>query len=205
MNKSTLVLFLVVSVCLNIYQFNFGKTKADQNQLQDSIGVKQSAIKKEAIIPQAEKAQNLKGIKSSFLETDKRDYKDLQETKIENKNYINADEVDKAEQAWKRKASDFFAVELGLDGQTIEEFFQLNIEREKELNAFMRSRITENGGDQFFYTLEDIVNENKINERYLNKLKSMLGPQGYKDYKTFRNRYNQQIIESGEGFYLIEI
>lgn len=206
--KSTLMpIILVFSLFVNIYQYKNSISGQSKNMklVKDKVRMKKSSIKKHEVIPAKEKKHNLKGIKNSFLETEKRDYSDLQETKIENKNYINADEVEKAQEAWHRKASDFFTVELGLDGQTIEEFFQLNKDREKELNEFMRSRINHNGGDQFFYTLEDIVNENKINEKYLEKVKSMLGPGNYENYKVFRNQYNKKIIESGEGFYLIEI
>jgi len=199
-NKVTVTL-LIISVAANIYFLN---KPSKQSAVVDKVDLSQAAIKKHEV-QTSEKEGNLRGIKNSILEIKERDYSGLKETKIEQEKYINEDEVEKAQEAWKKMATDFMVGELDLDQNIIDEYFQLDRRREKALSEFMQNRINDNGGDQFFYTLEDIVNENKINEKFLGELKAMFGPQGYEEYKKFRNNYNRKIIESGEGFFLIEL
>lgn len=197
---------LLISVSFNVYFLTNNDSESYENQDElDQVSTSQAAIKNKPIT-EVKRQENLKAIKENVLEVKKdTQYEQLKETRIEEKNYINEDEVEKAKEAWKSSATEFMNSELELDQDKIDAYFSLEVERDRALSKFMQKRITDNGGDQFFYTLEDIVDENKINELYLNKLKALLGPDSYEDYKNFRNAYNKKIIESGEGFFLIEI
>lgn len=207
-NKTILSLCLIVSIGFNLYFINRPDQKTEKKTpiKNDSISTQQSAIAKNPNMNQV-RNNNLLGIKHDILEIKDSIDSGLQETKVDEKNpyLINEEEVDKAKEVWRKKVSDFMQIELALDNNTIDQYLQLAQKREQMLSEFMQKRMEENGGDQIFYTLEDLVAENQINVKILAELKSMLGVEGYERYKKFRNDYNQKIIEGGEGFFLIEL
>lgn len=200
MKQKVLILALGVSVGANIH---FMMSEQD-DALVDQVNFKQAAIKKE-ISPIARKPEKLTEIKNDVLDINDNKTHQLKKTEIEKEKYIDEGEIDKAKEAWNQKATDFLGTNIGLSDDQIQEFLQLNTNRLKELDEYMRNRMESNGGDQFFYTVEDIVDENKINIKYLIKLQALLGADGYEQYKEFRNEYNQSVIDSGHGFFLIDL
>lgn len=197
----------MISVAFNIYFINKPEVSSLEKieKKKDSVSTKSSAINKQQVLNKT-RDNNLRGIKNDILEIKDNVDTGLQESKAEEKHpYIDASEIEKSKEAWRKKATDFMMQELALDNQVIDEYFQLDVRREQALSEFMRKRVEDNGGDQFFYTLEDIVEENKINIKFLDELKAMFGPEGYEQYKKFRNQHNRNIIETGEGFFLIEL
>ena len=195
---------LSLSVALNIFLL-LQKENPEREQTalaEDQVTFKKSALKKQEL--KKSPRDEIKNIKTQILDINPKENSDLQKTEV-NDGYLDEEEVQRAEQAWVNSAGDFLSASIGLREEEIRSYFKLSDDRNNELNRFIRERIEAKGRDQFFYTVEDIVLENKINEKYLSRLKGLLGQDGYDRYKQFRDEYNQKIIESGEGFYLIEL
>lgn len=113
------------------------------------------------------------------------------------------EELAESQEKWKENITDFFLAELNLRERAVDQYYEIKNSRDKELSLFLTERVKSQGS--FIYTLEDMVDENKINEKYLNQLKKLMGVQGYNSYKAFRDLHNHQMIESQQMHSLIEL
>lgn len=112
-------------------------------------------------------------------------------------------EMIESQERWRENVTDFFIDGLDLRESDADKYFEIKDLREKELSKFLTERIRSQGS--FIYTLEDMVDENKINEKYLNQLRTLMGKDGYNSYRAFRDNHNQQMIESQQMHSLIEL
>lgn len=113
------------------------------------------------------------------------------------------EELADSQEKWRENITDFMISGLNLRDNDVDQYFEIKNARDRELSQFLTERVKSQGS--FIYTLEDMVEENKINEKYLNQLKSLMGDQGYESYKAFRDLHNHQMIESQQMHSLIEL
>lgn len=108
-----------------------------------------------------------------------------------------------SQERWKENITEFFTTGLDLRESAVDQYYEIKDSRERELSKYLTELVRSQGS--FIYTLENMVEENKINEKYLNQLKNLMGVQGYKAYKAFRDLHNHQMIESQQMHSLIEL
>ena len=197
MTKVLGILFLC-SVVINIYLLNI--TQETHNDLgseimetSDKVKVAQSAIKK-IDLSHTERQKNLNQIKYEILEVEQRPEAEAKENEAK-----KAEPEVAPKQVWIKKIK----TNLGLTIQQQKTYLELAKLREQELSDFVKSKVQAN--ETFFYTLEDMVEENKINTKYLSLLIQTLGQESYEKYKKIRNDFNQEMIQKGESSFLVEL
>ena len=202
MKTRYLTIGLAASILFNIYLVSVRRDLVKENnaltQLSrkvDRISTDQAAIKLvetvdksgKAITKATESVSNKESLSNSTMYT----------------GLPTEEELVESQEKWRENVTDFFLTGLDLRESDVDKYYEIKRSREKELSQFLTERIRSQGS--FIYTLEDMVDENKINERYLNKLKDLMGEQGYQSYRAFRDSHNQQMIESQQMHSLIEL
>lgn len=111
------------------------------------------------------------------------------------------------EKDYQTEASLFFVDKLKLTQELAEEYFALQKSRQEEINKFYTKKYEEPGFDpdeMYFSNAEDEVERAKITEKYLTKLKTLLGDDGFKNLKRFNKDYLKKAHEDQRYFHLIE-
>ena len=203
MRKATLPIALATSVALNVYLMIDRpepvqvSAKIVEDFEVDSIKTKQAAVKKQINPSGKDSAVSKKPDKTN------RPVSEIVESPTLYTGLPTEEELVESQERWRENVSDFFVANLDLRESDVDKYFDIKNSRDRELSKFLTERIKNQGS--FIYTLEDMVDENKINERYLNKLKNLMGDQGYKDYKAFRDQHNREMIENQQTHSLIEL
>lgn len=203
MKNRYLSIGLAASIIFNIYLMSVrrdlvreNKTLTMNEKQVDIVETKKSAIKK------------VEKTKESLAEPKKLTTKEsIEADMVSNPTMYTGlpteEEIIESQEKWRDNVSEFFITSLDLRESDVDKYFEIKKSREKELSLFLTERIRSQGS--FIYTLEDMVDENKINEKYLNHLKKLMGEQGYNAYRSFRDSHNQQMIESQQMHSLIEL
>jgi hypothetical protein len=202
---------LICSVILNIFQlmenetivYNDLDSDYDIVLKNDKVKTGQASIRKnEQLLNDNSHLQNLGTFKKSVLGAkDAPESGPMMKTQI-NENF-NESEIEKAQEVWREKATDFFVEEFDFENGQIDEYFNLGKARELEISEYLEQQI--DGDNTFIYTVENMVEENKINIKYLDKMKALFGEVGYEKYKTYRNKYNREMMDREEGYFPIEL
>lgn len=198
--KITLALLLTISIALNIYLLNL-KDSAKQvvfdNKTEsklDQVKTKSAGLQK---LPEKKPTITLKE------ETEESRSEEIISNPTLYTGLPTEEELVEAQERWREDISDFFVEDLELRERDVDQYFAIKDARDKELSKFLTERIKSQGS--FIYTLEDMVDENKINERYLKELKALMGKRGYENYKAFRDKHNREMIQNNKTHSLIEL
>lgn len=211
MKTLVLIGLLVGSVGLNIYLLNnpvMVQDNLDEDLVApiDEIKMAQSAVRKVSSDIKEKHQDNLSTIKSKFLPKEEDPEIDAAET-LEKDPYNDEYEIEysKQKENWEREVTTFLGENIGLDTEGVEKYFQLMRDREQAISDYISPKIQANGQDQtYMFTLEDNIATAKINEKFLNKLKASLGPDGFKNYQKFKADYNKDQIDRGNAHFFME-
>ncbi len=113
----------------------------------------------------------------------------------------------KFEQEYQNETKNFFIDKLKLNQEVAEQYFALQKARQDEINQFYTKKYEEPGfepEEMYFSDADDEVERAQITEKYLIKLKALLGPDGYKNLKRFNKDYLKKAHEDKRLFHLIE-
>ena len=185
-SKIVYATLLAGSIGLNFYLLNEEvvvvdtlKDDIDLNQTQDKIKVSKAALKKISRTP------------SFGVETEKNLNEDEK---------LTPEDYDIAINEWDIQLDKFLEEELKLDRDQIRSLAELKRNRLIEIDNFLKSRIQES--KTYYFSVEDQIAQSKINEKYLNKQRELLGESNYIRYKEYRSEYNRKLMET-EGMYLL--
>lgn len=210
--KTYLVSILLFgSLGLNIYLLNSyvvtsGQLDDDIVEPIDEIKLAQSAVKKNQRKDKLNQSHisKLEEIQKKFL-PEKNVH---EEHKAANKETENSDsyesDYNKQKELWKEDVSAFLETELGLDPKQLDDYFNLQIQREKTLSDYFTPKLEVQGGGTYVFDVEDIIASAKINEKYLIMLKQQLGDEGYKKYSDFKKRINKRMMDNGNSYFIME-
>lgn len=208
--------FLICSLILNLFQLMDNETIVYDDlsselghdikvaQKKDLVNTGQASIKNNSkLVNNKSHKGNLGKFKESVLGVtpDESESGPMLKTHI-NEQFIES-EIDKAKEVWREKATDYFVGELRFDAEQIEEYFSIGNEREAQISEYLQEKI--DGESTFIYTVENMVEENEINLKFLKKMKELFGEAGYEKYKVYRDKYNQEMMDRDEGYFPIEL
>lgn len=200
---------LLGSVTLNIYLINTevivsNDLDSDLIELNDEITIAQSALKKPKITIKNHK-KVIEKISQDLMPEKKNS--PLEKTEVSEEKYPaidGQDQYEKSKELWRESVTSFFDMDLQLDPRQIESYFKLEKEREAEISRFMAPKIGDENDGPYLFTVEDNVALGKINEKYLNLLKSSFGKEAYDEYIQFRQSTNRRLIKSGDTHFYAE-
>ena len=212
MSQKITRLLLVFSFALNIYFFLDWR---NSETMRDEVSSKASALRLEkSYVPKKRHENNLEFIQDEMLPQDKSasDQVKLEDTpskeeKVKQVDFHEFDEraAHESMKAWRRDSRAFIERDLGLDSQVADLYFEVREKRRKEIDEYFEPRMNDLQQDQtYIWSMEDNIAISKINERYLNLLKSGMGKSNYEAFKKFRQRNNRKSMENREGAVWIE-
>lgn len=170
----------------------------------DQVNTAQASIKNNSkLVNNKSHKGNLGKFKESVLGVSSEQDQSGPMMKTEINQNFNESEIDRAKEVWREKATEYFVGELEFDPEQIEEYFSIGNNREAEISEYLQEKI--DGESTFIYTVENMVEENEINIKFLKKMKSLFGESGYEKYKVYRDKYNQEMMDRDEGYFPIEL
>ena len=198
-----LLLALAFSLSLNFYFFMQG-TEPES----DSVSSIQSAVKLDkSRIPDLRHKNNIEIIEDEIL-PEKRD-QNITERPVSEKDEelatssLSNEQYKQTQERWDKETRAFLERDLGLNPELASFYFELANKRRLEIDAYLTPKIEENR-EVFGFTIEDNIHLSKINEKYLNFLKTAIGEENYEQYKNYRARQNKKFMEEGLIHYWIE-
>lgn len=196
---------VVSSFILNIY-FLTDEPKV----VEDTLSLKASAIKKNPkTVASKRHDNNLKTFKEDI-------FPKQEEVRPSDLNQVEADNAKPDEkrpyeevyqelhQDWRKSARAYIERDLGLSPDQADFYFELAMKRQEEVNKYLEPKINNEEGEPYLYSIEDNVEIGRINGRYLQLLKASLGPEGYQNFKKFREAQNKKLMEEGQGYFWVE-
>lgn len=212
MNKLLTFIF-IVSLSLNIYflttktayvetvsdSFDTYKTKPNHKlPVEDEINLAQASIKKTECPP----PQNIDEVKQEFMQAPSQvELEKDDEFVFDEKEYQKASE--QFYESANKKIAEFLEYKVGLNFEQVDKYYELKNNRQKEIDEYIQSRFSEmqeNGAKHLILSMEDTIEMGKINQKYLERLKSNIGDDAYERYQDFKQALNNQ-SQSEENFY----
>lgn len=205
--KKLLVLLLVISIGINIYQLREEKlvkdTFEDEIVSSDRVTVAQSAIKpkcgpaKEKIIykcPNEIENEIEEGLVSSAQSA----IQPVDEQNgIESKPGIEMVAFEKFYSKWKGRRDEFLEFELGFSPDKVQRYNEILELRSQEISEALSDKIAEYAkeyGEGASYPLQpaDMMVLGQINYKYESELKDLFGEADYEEYSRFRRNFNTE-------------
>jgi hypothetical protein len=203
---------LTGSIGMNFYLLNsevivHNDLDSDLIEMDDEISLSQSALQKPKITIK-KNIKHIGKIRKDFLPEDK-----AEEIKASNENieidekevtYINSN-YEVGVEKWKSIISEKFEIDAGLDSEVVDKYFEISQSRQKAIDKLMNPKF-ENlpKGESLFISMEDNIEISKINESYMNELRSELGEENYNLYKKIRKDFNKKSLEPNSDHFYIE-
>jgi hypothetical protein len=215
-------LILLASLAVNIYLYN-QNSKLElmlSTFEQDEVQTKSSAVNRS--VPPASSIEPVvesKSIDSKTVAARKAFEANLHEEKAE---YAEEDEefpeeslhmmqIGDIESSWVAGVQEYLEIDLGLSAEEFSQYMEIRVRRQEALDKYFLPKIKkaqeESGNEQvtYFPTPEDSIALGKINEKFANKLKGVLGENNYESFSDFRNRFNSKAVSEGNNpGYIIE-
>lgn len=113
-----------------------------------------------------------------------------------------------SQQKWLVQSSEFFKQKLGLSDHQIMSFHSLKSSREQELNAYIIPKINayhlKYAQSPYIYSMQDSVFIGRLNEKYMARLKKLMGQKNFKLYESFKNSFNRKLISLKQDHKIID-
>ena len=186
-----LSLLLLASVGINLYllqrdsetvindDFDQEITIRTTNQFSDTIEVAQSAVKKNS-----------------------------NNTTLNVSNNASNKVSKEIAQKWLSESSDFFKNKLLLTDEQVISIHALKSGREQEFNAFIIPKINAHrkqfGTGPYLYSMVDSVFMGRLNEKYMGRLKKLIGDKNFELYEEFKNEFNRKLISINKSQNIID-
>ncbi|MCO4753454.1 MAG: hypothetical protein KC478_03185 [Bacteriovoracaceae bacterium] len=204
MNKLLLSL-LGASVALNFYLVKVDvvvKDDLDQEYVEptpvDQISVAQASLQRESAksCPPCEKKAELSKVTARECEEEqtalvpKFDKQDFEK------------KIAEVRESFEKDTIRFFEYELGLTSAQVNNYKNLQVERDAAIANYIDGRVDSNGG--FMPSPEQMVDLAQIDKKYIQKLKSAFGESAYEDYIKYRDNFNRRLREQDQFHYSIQ-
>ncbi len=178
----------------------------EMEQVNDKVAFSQSAIAKKRGVKNF-KDKNIQKIRSKVLKSSRTEEQSNASSKIDKDQVEELDEtqIEQAMNAWKERTRGYMERDLGLFPEQVDEYFLLSENRQREISDYIKSISENRSDDMHFLSMEENIEISKINERYLNSMKRLLGEQGYKSYQKFRHHEVKKMVEEGDSYFFPDI
>lgn len=202
---------LIGSFGMNIYLMNSEVVIHDEfddeilEEIDDEITLAQSAIQKiergnfrSPTITEKPKIAESRPLKDVINSSTKEKAEQFDE-------YDYSKQLEQVRSDWNRKLMDVLITDLKISEDVLVDYQEMQKNLRKETDNFMQPLLENYSSDEpYFFTIEDSVAISKINEKYIDKLKKLLGDAGYQLYKKTRIEYNKKMIEQEKFQYNID-
>lgn len=203
MKTLVLGILLLGSVGLNLYLLN--ATVVMEDDLDDNlttpldeVKVAQSAVNKIKVMKNSLRIHDMKSSKP-----DSGVSKISRKEKVDDKILSNfSDKYREEKEKWDSDLREFLEYEISLSTPQIQEIIELRDRRERERSDYFSEKIDQEGKSSFYiHTAQDRVDLAKIDKKYIEMIKQILGEDGYTRYQSFRDDYNAKKIDGKKEVY----
>jgi hypothetical protein len=188
------------SISLNLYLLNTDVLVSDtldteeadfQTQRLDQLSMTQSSLKKQ-ITPKLNKKNSHEQAKHKKKAIKEKVGDDFE------KKYMAAQEK------WKENLSEFLTHELQLDPQMEHTYQKIKSQRADAISKYFDDKKDLNPDLTYLYTIEDGIALGKLDEHYYHKMQDHLGTETFQRYLRFRKQFNQKMLESEDGHFMVD-
>ena len=200
----------VGSIGLNVYLLNsevvmHDDLDSDIIEIDDEISLAQSALQKKVIKIDKNGKQINKIRKDLFPESNKNNKSTelvIESDDIEVNKEIN---IQANNLKWKDAIAEKFELDGNLSSKLTDKYLSIRNDRQKEIDLLLSDKFkTLKETETLFLSMEDNIEISKINEKYLNLLKEILGDKAYNLYKKAKVNFNKNSLEPNSDTFFVE-